>query len=256
MTDLLIIAAGTGSRLRASVPKALFPIAGKKCLTNTLTLALPHFERIIITTNVMINEVWRDYFNELKGQLSPEDYQKIIQCAIPSGIGDGHALMETLSRTQEGSDDVVVMWGDVYLESDSILVELLSKPFETINNALIPAVSEQSPYVTLLVDRNFNCVSADFSKHGENHLVGLHDQSIFRFNRAGIYSGLKTLHASAWKNGRYILPAGELSTLYVFHLFYNLDQPAQVYVTDYCTRTFNTLEEVESIERALTEASE
>jgi hypothetical protein len=93
-----------------------------------------------------------------------------------------------------------------------------------------------------------NCVSADFSKYGEKHPSGFHDQSVFRFRKSELWESLSNLHAAFWKNGRYITPGGELSLLHAFHFMYNTEQSLQVYETDYPTLSFNTPEEVASIQ--------
>jgi hypothetical protein len=95
------------------------------------------------------------------------------------------------------------------------------------------------------------CISADFSKHGESHANGFHDQSVFRFDISRLMKSLSDLHSALWKNDRYITPGGELSLLYSFHYLYNSHDPVYVYETAHPTLSFNTIEEVVDIQRDL-----
>ena len=60
LPDLYIVAAGTGSRLAADVPKALVPIADEPCLTSTLQQIGHKFRRVFVVTNILVLDQWRD----------------------------------------------------------------------------------------------------------------------------------------------------------------------------------------------------
>ena len=265
MADLYIIAAGKGSRLGANIPKALVEINSECCIDSTLRLVGKKFQKVFIVANILVRDTWEAHWNNpAKHHLT----KNMVMLYINSGLGDGHATLHGLSAAAQAiestnrhrqatttshdvdyvSNDVVVTWGDVYFSQPEIIDELLSHKLND-TSGLIPGLHEDNPYVTLLTDDNMHCKSADFSKFGENHPTGLHDQSIFRFDRMRLWNSLVNLHNAFWKNGRYLTPGGELSLLHTFHELYNSGKPLFVYQTDYATESFNTAHEVEEIRR-------
>jgi len=251
--DLYIVTAGDGSRMMSDEPKALARIADEPCLTATLHQIAGKFRRVFIVTGVSKRDQWAMYFQELKA-VYPELARPVVNLPIKSGLGDGHATLQGIiaAEAREGSSialEIVVAWGDVFFPNGAIIDELLSNPRK--GSGLLPAVNESYPYVSLRVNEEMQCLSAEFSKAGEQDLVGFHDQSVFRFNRQRLRASLCDLHNALWKNGRYITPGGELSLLYTFHQLYNAGDPAYVYETKYPTLSFNTRKEVAAIEQVM-----
>ena len=261
-TDLYIIAAGNGSRLGGNVPKALVPITDEPCLTTNLKQIGHKFERIFVIVNKLVMDQWTEYRNSLQAT-HPSLLSNVFFVPISSGYGDGHAVTwgfdavlklkdPRLDNFPQGqafntfNNDVVIMWGDVFIQHAELFDELLAKPLDGVG--IVPAVYEDNPYVTLLVTDDMQCVSANFSKYGEKFDSGYHDQSVFRFDRRVIWTALSSLDAAYWKNGKYITPGGELSLLHTFHYLNNCGNPVKVYETAYPTLSFNTLDEVASIQ--------
>jgi len=245
--DLYIIAAGKGTRMGNKLPKALIPFNGEPCLTHTLKNIGQHFRNVFVVINEDIQDVWDRYKSEIS--LSSHPFSMNVQfIPIKSGLGDGHATLMALEKAPAIatlSPEIVVCWGDVYFHQPEIITELLSMKMSS--NGIVPALLEQNPYVTLLVDDTLNCMSADFSKYGEQHPSGFHDQSVFRLKYDVTVAALSRLHKAFWKNGRYATPGGELSLLYIFHYLYNLECPVTVYETSHSTKSFNTDTEVKLI---------
>ena len=258
--DLYIIAAGKGSRMGGTLPKALVPINdGEPNLTTTLKQIGSKFSTVFVIINQMMQDTWQDYIDSLVGKTYGEN---VVFIAIKSGLGDGHAVLSALLAVESmeenqnpialkrnPSDEVVVVWGDTFIQHAEIVDELLSKNLKVKSEV----VMEENPYVTLLVDDGMFITSADMSKYGESHPSGWHDQSIFYFKREDLANALYTLHAALWKNGRYITPGGELSLLYTFHFLYNSESKVSLYETDYPTLSFNTPQEVASIQKEIQE---
>jgi len=246
--DLYIIAAGKGSRMGGNVPKALVPITNEPNLTTTLKQIGDKFTNVFIVTNANIQDQWVAYFMSLEDELS----KNVKNISIESGLGDGHAVLSALNETVDYMNhEIVIAWGDVFFPHGEIIDELLAQPQNGVG--IIPAVMKANPYVTLLSDEKLRIISADFSKYGECHPTGFHDQSVFRFNRYTLRDALRKLHRSLWKNGRYITPGGELSLLYVFHYLHNKGRSATVYETHYPTLSFNTIDEVKQIQQEINE---
>lgn len=264
--DLYIIAAGKGSRMGGDVPKALVPITDEPNLTTTLKQIGKKFQNVFVVTNQTIQHQWSKYFLQLKDLELPNLYN----IPIHSGLGDGHAVLEALESPEMDdigqSADMVVCWGDVFFPHAEIIDEMMQQVemvlpgtlskrrnnFRT-GSGMMPVVREDNPYVTILTDAELNVQSADFSKHGESHPTGFHDQSIFRFDRHSLHKALNDLHNAYWKNGRYITQGGELSLLYTFHYFKNNGVPMKAYETIYPTLSFNTVEEVQQIQLEINE---
>jgi len=252
--DLYIVAAGNGSRLQAGVPKALIPIKDEPCLSSTLKRIGRKFRRVFIATNVLVQDQWIAYFCDL-GSRYPDLVPTIVNLPIESGLGDGHATLQAMTLAQkkldpnELSNDIVVAWGDVFFPHAEIVDEMLM--IVPRGAGVVPAVFEPNPYVSLVVDREMYCVAAEFSKLGERHSCGYHDQSIFRFDRLLLQRALIDIHSSLWRHRRYLSPHGEMSLLYSFHYLYNSNRPVYVYETSFPTLTFNTIEEVTSVKKEI-----
>lgn len=247
--DLYVVAAGYGSRFRENTPKALVSIINEPCLTRTLRYAAARFRNVFVITNVLAGDVWHGYFDALRCS-DPDLYRPLVHLPIRSGLGDGHATLHGLLAAERAericlARELVIMWGDVFLPSMELFDEISSCSYSGVG--LLPAVTERNPYVRILVDDQMRCISADFSKHGEQHATGLHDQSVFRFARRPLRDSLSELHRCLWKNDRYITPGGELSLLYSIHQLYNAGTPVLAYETKHATRSFNTVEEVSRI---------
>jgi len=251
-TDLYIIAAGNGSRIDVNVPKALVPIVDEPCLTTTLQQIGHKFRKVFVVTNATMHYQWRAYLQDLENTY-PELAKLVVNLSIKSGLGDGHATLQGLLAAEGNettlSRDIVIAWGDVFFPRAELIDELLSIICQ--GSGLVPAVYKTQPYVSLVVDENMRCVSAEFSKYEESYPTGLHDQSVFRFDLLRLRKSLCELHNALWKNGRYIAPGGELSLLYSFHHLYNSGDPVYVYETDYPTLSFNTVEEVATIQHEI-----
>lgn len=257
--DLYIIAAGKGSRMGGTLPKALVPInEDEPNITTTLKQIGSKFRHVFIVVNELVIAEWRKYTDTYGSQ---PFMANVTMMPISSGLGDGHAVLMALMGSEPGvwkdftpTEELVVLWGDAFIQHAETVDEMLSKQLCAKSaSGLIPAVMEQNPYVTLLTDGGNKIISADFSKYGENHSSGWHDQSIFYFKREPLLNALHALNNSLWKNGRYMTQGGELSMLYAFHYLFNSNEGAVVYETDYPTLSFNTPEEVVSIQKEIQE---
>ena len=267
MADLYIIAAGKGSRMGGGVPKALIPIEeGIPNITNTLKQAQGLFDSIFIVTNKDVRAAWDKYYLD-NVDVFPELFNSANNSAplvrfvsISSGLGDGHAVLSALDEVKQSyrkdtvSNKMAIVWGDAFIrhrETFQEIIDISQSRGHSDSVGFAPAVLEDNPYVSLLTDDEMKCMSADFSKYGESHPSGLHDQSVFFFDREILHKALRTLHNCFWKNGRYITPGSELSLLHAFHYLYNTNMPLTVYQTEYPTMGFNTPSEVADIQREI-----
>ena len=240
--ELIIIAAGNGKRMgNISIPKVLYPVNGIPNLKRILTAAEESgiFCGVQLVVKTSAEQEFIDYLEKNPSVLD------VDITPINSGFGDGHAILEALYQGPFVSENAIVIWGDVYIENSMLFKELASYQ---CYNIVVPVYKEESPYVTILADQDMNITGADFSKLGEKHFEGLHDQSVFMINKNAVFEALKVMHNVLWKNGRYISESKELNFLHVMHYLYNFDEPATCYVTEYPTKSFNTTDEVKRIE--------
>jgi molybdopterin-guanine dinucleotide biosynthesis protein A len=251
--DLYIIAAGNGSRINANLPKALIPILDEPCMTTTLRQIAPRFRRVFVVTNVLAWTEWYRYFRRLEVAY-PQLAKLTTNLPIKSGLGDGHATLQALLAAERLevealAEDIVILWGDAFVRDGQLIDELLSQPLT--GSGLFPVVHENHPYVALLVNEMMQGISVEFSKFGETHGGGFHDQCVFRFLRPKLKACLQELHNSLWRNSRYMAPGGELSLLYSVHQLYNSGNPVCAYETSYPTLSFNTVEDVLAIQQQM-----
>lgn len=242
--ELIIIAAGNGKRMgNISVPKVLYPVNGMPNLQRILNAANDAgiFDSVYVVIKESAENDFVDYFHKHPSEVD------VHLTSINSGYGDGHAIMEALSQIGATDDNAIVVWGDVYIENGMIFKELVSYEDQCFN-VIVPVCKEESPYVTILADQDMNVIGADFSKLGEKHFEGLHDQSVFMINKNAALEALQTMHNVLWKNGRYISESKELNFLHAMHYLYNFDEPATCYITEYPTKSFNSIDEVKQIE--------
>lgn len=111
---VIILAAGTGSRMRSSLPKVLQPLGGKSLIRHVLDTALalgPH----------TIHLVYGHAGDQLRAHLAGESVNWVLQ---QEQKGTGHAVEQALAAIPADAR-VLVLYGDVpLLEKDSLEVVL------------------------------------------------------------------------------------------------------------------------------------
>jgi NDP-sugar pyrophosphorylase family protein len=264
--DVFIVAAGKGSRMNSDTPKILTEINGVPNLWNTFEKLIKSWKfinRVFIVVNSrnkdeIINS--SNHFWNVKGQFKAQLDGILPSCQfieIESGRGDGHAILEAINQIDdEITDDIFIMWGDAYLTSEQIFLDCINAKRITEDNKdyipmYVPVINEKNPYVTFVVDKDMRCIGADFSKRGECHPSGFHDQCVFFGNTQVFLTALKIMNHAFLKNGRYVTDSGELTFLYIIHYLWNNMQPAKAIITDSPVLSYNTQGEVKDIERIL-----
>ena len=114
-TDVVILAAGQGSRMKSSLPKVLHPIGGKPLAQHVIDTALRlQADRIHLVIGHGADQV--------RATLQGEHLQWAVQ---ESQLGTGHAVAQALPNIPEGGT-VLILYGDVPLTRDATLRELLA----------------------------------------------------------------------------------------------------------------------------------
>lgn len=243
-----------------TVPKALYPVNGKSNLQSNLEKldgVIPQ-EDIIVVANKSTHKDFNDF--RVANNLG------IGVISINSGKGDGHAVLEALENLRahmgHGEREVIIMWGDAHLESSDIVQELLDKKLESGRPMIMPVVLETKPYVHIepafkldvTTKKPEDAKFAAFSKHGDEiPEFGYHDQSIFKVRFGPFIIALRDMNAFYLKGDKYITPSKELNLLHLVHCLFNSTHhlSAQVYLTSHEMHSFNSILEVEAIEKKL-----
>jgi hypothetical protein len=261
VVNVFIIAAGNGSRLGSEIPKALYPIAGTPNIIYTIHHVFKAAERVgeEVSVHVVCSHTRLDRFEKaLKQEMQAHNNVHLLP--ISSGLGDGHAVMtvfQNVARSDvlESTEESIIIWGDAVISYPNIglIEELLRYDLSGTDAPMVlPVVMEKDPYVSILMDStNERCISADFSKMGEHHPSGFHDQCVFKVRTKSALQALMIMHAAYWKNGRYTTETRELTFLYLIHYFYNKAFPAVAYQTEFKVLSFNTVEEAKAAEKQL-----
>ncbi|MGS2745248.1 bifunctional UDP-N-acetylglucosamine diphosphorylase/glucosamine-1-phosphate N-acetyltransferase GlmU [Halomonas sp. LS-001] len=132
--DVVILAAGKGTRMRSQTPKVLHTLAGKPMVNHVLeTAQLLNPQR----THVVIGhgaEQLRDALNDCAVSFAVQEEQK----------GTGHAVAQAQSKL--GSGHVLVLYGDVPMIRRESLTALLSQVNEQNMGLLTVTLEDPSGY--------------------------------------------------------------------------------------------------------------
>jgi bifunctional UDP-N-acetylglucosamine pyrophosphorylase/glucosamine-1-phosphate N-acetyltransferase len=113
--DVVILAAGQGTRMRSALPKVLHPLAGK-----------PLVKHVIDTAKKLDNmqmQVIIGHGGELVKESFPDD--DIHWVVQQEQLGTGHAVLQALPHLQDDSI-TLILYGDVPLISQSSLQQMVS----------------------------------------------------------------------------------------------------------------------------------
>ena len=117
--DIVILAAGQGSRMKSKLPKVLHRIAGKPMLEHVI-LSAQHTQRKVGEGKIHV--VIGHGAEQVKAALGHYDLNWVVQ---EEQLGTGHAVQQALPGCQ-GADVVLVLYGDVPLIHSSSLQSLLA----------------------------------------------------------------------------------------------------------------------------------
>ncbi|ARU90541.1 bifunctional UDP-N-acetylglucosamine diphosphorylase/glucosamine-1-phosphate N-acetyltransferase GlmU [Pseudomonas sp. M30-35] len=111
--DIVILAAGQGTRMRSALPKVLHPVAGKSMLGHVIDIARelnPQGIHVVVGHGA----------DAVRERLAADDLNFVMQT---EQLGTGHAVAQALPALT--SDRVLILYGDVPLIEKSTLERLL-----------------------------------------------------------------------------------------------------------------------------------
>ncbi|HDZ46445.1 hypothetical protein LCGC14_0087510 [marine sediment metagenome] len=145
--DIVILAAGKGTRMRSQTPKVLHTLAGKPMVQHVLdTASTLHPDR----THVVIGHG----AEQLRVALAENSVQFAVQAEQK---GTGHAVAQALE--QLGTGKVLILYGDVPLLKRESLVELLAHVDEQHMGLLTVTLDDPSGYGRIVRNDAGNAVA-------------------------------------------------------------------------------------------------
>lgn len=117
--DVIILAAGQGTRMRSALPKVLHPLAGKSMLAHVISTA----RQLGGEGSSQLNIVIGHGADKVRALDSGDDIQFAMQT---EQLGTGHAVQQAMPLLRKGST-AIIMYGDVPLIQAETLQQLLDQ---------------------------------------------------------------------------------------------------------------------------------
>ncbi|MFG0382819.1 bifunctional UDP-N-acetylglucosamine diphosphorylase/glucosamine-1-phosphate N-acetyltransferase GlmU [Pseudomonas sp. zbq_18] len=140
--DIVILAAGQGTRMRSSLPKVLHPVAGKPMLAHVIDTARQLAPRKIHVVIGHGAELVRE-------RLAADDVDFVLQA---EQLGTGHAVAQALPHIE--ADKVLILYGDVPLTRVETLQGLLAQASDAQLGLLTVNLADPTGYGRILRDAN------------------------------------------------------------------------------------------------------
>lgn len=150
--DIVILAAGRGTRMNSKIPKVLHQIGGNSMLSHVLNAARKlESERIHIVVGYGAEQIKTEF-----------SYDKELQWALQADqLGTGHAVMQVMSRIDMKKPQklVLVLYGDVPLTNSSTLSNLVQQANEN-KLSLLTLVTENPAGLGRIVRNDLGEITA------------------------------------------------------------------------------------------------
>lgn len=135
ITDIVILAAGQGTRMRSAKPKVLHPVAGKPMVQHVL-------DQVQTVSNSRIHLVVGHGAEQVKAALQGYDINYVLQA---EQLGTGHAVAQALPFLAENSR-VLILYGDVPLTPAALMSALLEPVSEQCMSLLTVTLDNPQGY--------------------------------------------------------------------------------------------------------------
>ncbi len=139
--DIVILAAGQGTRMRSALPKVLHPVAGKSMLGHVIDTARtlqPQGIHVVIGHGA----------EQVRERLAADDLNFVLQT---EQLGTGHAVAQALPALS--ADRVLILYGDVPLIEQGTLQRLLEKVGDQQLALLTVDLNDPTGYGRILRDK-------------------------------------------------------------------------------------------------------
>ena len=150
--EVVILAAGQGSRMRSTLPKVLHPIAGKSMLAHVLELT-----KVVVSSQTHV--VVGHGADQVKSSLTNANIKWALQSEQK---GTGHAVAQALPAISDDSQ-VLILYGDVPLTSTATIEQLISSDPSSLGteqlNLLTVELQNPNGYGRIVRDSNGDVVA-------------------------------------------------------------------------------------------------
>jgi bifunctional UDP-N-acetylglucosamine pyrophosphorylase/glucosamine-1-phosphate N-acetyltransferase len=140
--DIVILAAGQGTRMRSALPKVLHPVAGKPMLGHVIDTAralAPRKIHVVIGHGAEL----------VRQRLAADDINFVLQA---EQLGTGHAVAQALPALE--ADKVLILYGDVPLTRVETLTRLLEQANDSQLGLLTVNLADPTGYGRIVRDAN------------------------------------------------------------------------------------------------------
>ncbi|MFT6790845.1 MAG: bifunctional UDP-N-acetylglucosamine pyrophosphorylase/glucosamine-1-phosphate N-acetyltransferase [Cellvibrionaceae bacterium] len=142
MLDIIVLAAGRGTRMKSDLPKVLHPIAGRPMLVHVLDALEPFRDRAIHLVVGHGSEL-------LKKTLGDDPPINFIE--QQQQLGTGHAVQQVISAL-ETAETVLILYGDVPLIQTHTLEQLVQKVNKSALSLLTVTLDNPNGYGRIIRD--------------------------------------------------------------------------------------------------------
>ena len=139
--EIIILAAGKGTRMKSSIPKVLHPLGGKPIIEHVLETARSLKPKKI---HLVLNKEIQNEFDHLKSKIN-----LVIQ---KKQLGTGDAINVAIKSFQKNSN-ILVLYGDVPLTHSTTLKQIIKFKKDEIN-ILCFNKEEQNNYGKVILGTN------------------------------------------------------------------------------------------------------
>lgn len=134
--QVVILAAGAGTRMKSSLPKVLQPLAGKPLLSHVLSTAQKIQPEQIKVVFGHGGDVVRAAFQD----------QSIIWVKQAEQLGTGHAVQMAMASPGDDEATILILYGDVPLLTEKTLSNLVQQSNEQTVSLLTVSLDDPSGY--------------------------------------------------------------------------------------------------------------
>lgn len=148
MLDILILAAGKGTRMRSDLPKVLHPVGGKALVQHVADTARKvGGEQLLIIVGHGAEKV--------EEKMAAPDVKFVLQA---QQLGTGHAVQQALPHLRNDAT-VLILYGDVPLTKAETLQKLIAKVSDSQMGLLTVNMQNPTGYGRIVRDANKNVIA-------------------------------------------------------------------------------------------------
>ncbi len=198
--SVIILAAGKGTRMKSSYPKALHQILGKPMLYYILGSAY-----LLEPKNVFVVV---GYKKDLVKAYLEKDFPRAIAVDQDRQLGTAHAVAAVSGHRKKLAGQVLVLSSDCPLIDGKTLANLAQKQDKTQSSATILSTEFPDPagYGRIVKDRDGNLLKVveEADAAPDQKLIKQVNTSIYCFHRDRLFDGLKDIGSSNTQNEYYL----------------------------------------------------